>query len=60
MYQYNAVDKGGIRRVWGSASNKKDAKDQCEKALIEYCNEKRKNGLFYWGQSDHYKIELAK
>ena len=60
MYRYDAIDKDGIPRVWGQAPTKKDAKNQCNQALIEYCKNKRKNGLFYWGQSDHYKIIEAK
>ena len=59
MYQYNAIDKDGIPRVWGRAPTKKEAKDQCKKALIEYCNAKRKNGLFYWSQPINYKLKLA-
>ena len=59
MYQYNAIDRDGIPRVWGRAPTKKEAKDQCKKALIEYCDSKRKNGLFYWSQTINYKLKLA-
>ena len=47
MFQYDAIDKDGIRRVWGVGETQKEAKEQCELALQEYCEEKNRNPHLY-------------
>ena len=60
MYQYNAIDKDGIPRVWGQAPTKKEAKDQCKKALTNYLDEKHKRGFSYSMNRFPFKFKLAK
>ena len=47
MFQYDAIDKDGIPRVWGVGETQKEAKEQCELALQEYCEEKNRNPHLY-------------
>ncbi len=47
MFQYDAIDKDGIPRVWGVGETQKEAKEQCELALQEYCEEKKRNPHLY-------------
>jgi predicted RNase H-like HicB family nuclease len=47
MFKYNAIDKNGIPRVWGTGETLDEAKKQCKLALKEYCEEKNKNPNFF-------------
>ena len=46
-FQYDAIDKDGIPRVWGVGETQEEAKEQCELALQEYCEEKKRNPYLY-------------
>ena len=50
MYRYNAIDEDNIRRVWGQAPTKHQAKEQCELALKEYLETR------VWYKNKKYKI----
>ena len=60
MYQCNAIDNDNIPRVWGQAPTKKEAQEQCKKALTEYLDEKHKRGFSYSMNAMPFKFKCFK
>ena len=58
-YQCNAHDKDNIPRVWGVGETEKDAREQCEKALVEYLDEKHRKGSSYSMNRFPFKFKIV-